>query len=72
MDGAPAENQGRFEHLQKLQKQNWQGSDFSLCDDATSGFMEGWCAKLNDDLAQIGQTKNLQEKIRPARAHQPQ
>jgi uncharacterized protein YecT (DUF1311 family) len=60
VDGAPAENQGRFEHLLKLRKENWQGSDFNLCDDATSGFMQGWCAKLNNGRVQIGQNSNLQ------------
>lgn len=59
IDGAPAENAGRFEHLAKLRRQNWTGSDFNLCDDATSGFMQGWCAKVNNDLAQVDQTKNL-------------
>jgi uncharacterized protein YecT (DUF1311 family) len=59
IDGAPAENSGRFEHLAKLQQQNWMGSDFNLCDDSTSGFMQGWCAKLNNDLAKVEQGKNL-------------
>jgi uncharacterized protein YecT (DUF1311 family) len=59
IDGAPAENFGRFQHLAKLQQQNWTGTDFNLCDDSTSGFMQGWCAKLNDDLAQINQTKDF-------------
>ncbi len=42
--GAPAEIEGRVDHLTKLRAENWQGNDFSLCDDITSGYMAGFCA----------------------------
>ncbi|WP_237478277.1 lysozyme inhibitor LprI family protein [Lichenibacterium dinghuense] len=44
VDGAPAENDGRVKHLADLKAKNWQGTDFSLCDDITSGLMMGVCA----------------------------
>lgn len=43
-DGAPAENDGRVKHLAELKAKGWQGTDFSLCDDVTSGLMMGVCA----------------------------
>jgi len=46
--GAPAEIDGRVAHLVKLKNSHWNGSDFSLCDDTTSGYMEGWCARLDE------------------------
>jgi hypothetical protein len=51
VDGAQAENFGRFDHLLRLQKSHWTGDDFSLCDDATSGFMQGWCAHVDEGFA---------------------
>lgn len=44
VDGAPAEVDGRVKHLAELQAKGWQGTDFSLCDDVTSGLMMGVCA----------------------------
>lgn len=44
IDGAPAEVDGRVKHLAELGAKGWQGTDFSLCDDATSGLMGGVCA----------------------------
>ncbi len=43
LDGAPAEMKGRIENLIAKKKANWKGSNFSLCDDITSGFMQGHC-----------------------------
>jgi hypothetical protein len=37
-----------FYHLVKLKAANWAGDNFSLCDDITSGFMQGWCADLQE------------------------
>jgi uncharacterized protein YecT (DUF1311 family) len=44
VEGAPAEESGRLEHLAKLQRERWTGTNFHLCDDITSGFMGGHCA----------------------------
>jgi uncharacterized protein YecT (DUF1311 family) len=60
VDGAPAENAARIEHLLQLQNENWAGGNFNLCDDATSGLMQGWCAKLQEDLTQVRRLKKLE------------
>jgi uncharacterized protein YecT (DUF1311 family) len=41
---APAEVDARVRHLARLKAEAWTGSDFSLCDDVTSGLMQGVCA----------------------------
>jgi uncharacterized protein YecT (DUF1311 family) len=63
VDGARAENDYRFEHLQELKNKHWTGSDFNLCDDATSGFMQGWCAKLQEDFDRVARTRKLNKII---------
>jgi len=59
VDGAPAENEARFDHLLKLKEEHWTGDDFNLCDDATSGLMQGWCADLRENFDQVVRTKRL-------------
>ncbi|HUI22261.1 MAG TPA: lysozyme inhibitor LprI family protein [Methylocella sp.] len=44
LEGAPAEEEGWLAHLQKLKKENRQGTDFSPCEDITSGAAMGFCA----------------------------
>jgi hypothetical protein len=44
IEGAPAESQGRVEHLAQLKASRWTGSDFHYCDDITSGYAMGVCA----------------------------
>ena len=50
VDGAPMEIEGRVDHLETLRKADWQGTDFSLCDDITSGYMQGFCAQHAENL----------------------
>ncbi len=50
---APAEIQGRVMHLVQLKNKNWQGADFDICDDITSGYMAGICAAQKQKLTQI-------------------
>jgi hypothetical protein len=59
VDGAPAENDSRIEHLLKLKNENSTGDVFNLCDDVTSGFMMGWCSKLQDDLNKVVRTDDF-------------
>jgi uncharacterized protein YecT (DUF1311 family) len=61
VDGAGAENGGRFDHLLELKRQHWTGSDFSLCDDITSGFMMGWCAHLEERGDKIQRQRRLEQ-----------
>ncbi len=48
---APAEIDGRVRHLARLKAEHWTGTNFSLCDDITSGLMEGICADHRERLA---------------------
>lgn len=48
--GAPAEIDGRIEHLEKLRQQHWTGKNFDLCDDITSGHMAGYCTLLQSQM----------------------
>jgi hypothetical protein len=63
IDGAPAENFGRFNHLLKLKEENWKGDDFSLCDDATSSLMAGWCADLRERFVQASRARKLNSLV---------
>jgi hypothetical protein len=53
LEGAPAEMEGRIYHLETLLKQHWQGTDFSVCDDITSGYLQGYCADLAESIAKV-------------------
>lgn len=59
--GAPAEIEYRITHLERLREQSWQGTDFSLCDDITSGLMQGYCAAHSEDFSKIKRNKELLE-----------
>ncbi len=48
---APAEIDARVRHLARLKAEGWTGSDFSLCDDVTSGMMGGICADHDQLIA---------------------
>ena len=41
---APAEAHGRVLRLAGAKKEGWTGTDFHYCDEATSGYIGGWCA----------------------------
>lgn len=43
LNGADYEMDLRVQHLAKLRTEGWTGADFSVCDDATSGFLGGAC-----------------------------
>jgi len=51
LDGAPAEMEGRISHLADLKARDWRGSDFSYCDDITSGLAMGYCAGHDASIA---------------------
>ena len=57
--GAPMEIEGRVNHLAALKAQNWQGNDFSLCDDITSGYMAGFCADHTSKFASMAREEQL-------------
>lgn len=51
LGGAQAEEEGWIAHLQKFKTENWQGQDFSPCDDITSGAAMGYCEAHEAKLA---------------------
>ena len=54
---APAEVDGRVRHLAKLKAEGWTGADFSLCDDITSGLMQGVCADHDQLIARAARAR---------------
>lgn len=66
--GAPAEVQGRLNHIDDLAKGEGDGP-FDLCDDVTSGMMMGFCARRDADFARAVRGKRwslLQNAWTPA------
>lgn len=59
VEGAPAEVEGRVKHLAELKSKNWQGSDFSFCDNITSGYMQGFCADHQEKFASAKRDEKL-------------
>jgi hypothetical protein len=57
--GAPAEVEARVKHLLDLKAKKWDGRDFDLCDDITSGFMGGHCAAHRARLVSVQRDKRL-------------
>ena len=58
-NGAPEGNQGQINHLLGLRKEHWTGDNFSLCDDASSGYMSGVCASLEEEIHQAALAHKL-------------
>ncbi len=52
LDDSAAAIDGRVKHLYRLRQQNWQGNDFSWCDDVTSGVAQGQCAMHDERVGQ--------------------
>ncbi len=58
---APDEIEGRVLHLVQLRDKNWQGNDFDICTDVTSGYMMGVCASQQEKLANIHRQQQIAE-----------
>ncbi len=52
--GAPAEVEYRVQHLKKM-KANISKEVFDVCDDATSGYMSGWCQSIEFEWGTVTQ-----------------
>lgn len=61
IEGSAAELAGRIEHLQKLHASQWNGHDFSFCDDITSGSAGGVCARHEARLEVQRREQRLQQ-----------
>jgi uncharacterized protein YecT (DUF1311 family) len=57
--GAPAELDGRLEHLDAMAKTPGKTEPFDLCDDVTSGYMMGFCASRAADAAKVDRDKRV-------------
>lgn len=57
IDGAPFEMDGRIKHLARLKADGPGKTPFDLCDDITSGMMQGFCAERAGDLADAKRRK---------------
>jgi hypothetical protein len=64
IEGAPAESDGRVTHLAELKAKGWTGTDFSFCDDITSGLAGGYCAAHEADIAGAKRDAELAALIR--------
>lgn len=59
IEGAPAEVEGRVEHLQAL-KRKPSPARFDYCDDITSGLAGGFCSARDSEIAAVGRGGRLQ------------
>lgn len=69
---APAEMSSRIAHLLKMRATHSVTSKFDLCDDATSGLMEGACESVSQDFADAKRQQELKtiERAWPAEVQQ--
>ncbi len=63
IEGAPAELDGRLDHLEKLKSQPSGPVTFDLCDDITSGFMMGHCAAHEQRIAQVKRQRRWKMRL---------
>jgi uncharacterized protein YecT (DUF1311 family) len=60
--GAPAEIEGRIEHIESLgSRPISSGAKFKFCDDTTSGFMDGFCTSYEAELSDQGRTNTIKD-----------
>ena len=59
IQGAPAENNARAEHLQSLKAAHWTGAEFNYCDDTTSGYSGAVCAVQQASIADVARSDRL-------------
>jgi uncharacterized protein YecT (DUF1311 family) len=60
LEDAPAEMDGRVLRLAKLRQKGWQGSDFTPCDDATSGWLGGMCTAHEKRFEDLRRQRGLE------------
>ena len=69
--GAPAEVAGRLEHLAQMEAGRNQ-RPIDVCDDATSGYMGGWCAAVANQLKEQKRGAGFAKLIAPWSAREKQ
>lgn len=58
-EGAPAELDGRLAHLDAMAQASRAEEPFDLCDDITSGYMMGFCARRAADAATVDRNQRV-------------
>jgi len=58
-EGAPAELDGRLEHLDAMARAGAKADRLDLCDDITSGFMMGFCADRGASAAKVERDRRV-------------
>ncbi len=63
-DGAaPAETSGRLSHLAEMKTQGTKAKPFDACDDATSGYLGGFCAERQDRMDTVRRKARLKAAV---------
>lgn len=63
VEGAPAELEGRMKHLESLKSGKKEIVPFDICDDITSGFMQGHCSSIEEEIAKRKRDRDFQTFI---------
>jgi uncharacterized protein YecT (DUF1311 family) len=63
VSGASAEVEGRLQHLKDMQS-GINKEVFDICDDATSGYMSGFCSSVQTELAEIARKTAMDSVIK--------
>lgn len=63
VSGATAEVEGRLQHLKDIQSGK-NKEVFDICDDATSGYMSGFCSSVQTELAEIARKAAMDSVIK--------
>ena len=63
LGGAPGDDAGRVHQLDRLKKQNWTGTNFSVCDHSSGREMYEQCAILTERFDKIERDQKFNELI---------
>jgi uncharacterized protein YecT (DUF1311 family) len=58
---APDEIEGRVMRLVEMKNKHWQGDNFDICDEVTSGYMMGVCADYQQKIASYKRQQQMAE-----------
>lgn len=61
--GAPAEIEGRVQHLQQMKAAKSTPKPFDFCDDITSGYMAGFCSDKEEQFKKVKRASKLDALI---------
>ncbi|OAI09078.1 hypothetical protein A1353_04940 [Methylomonas methanica] len=64
IEGAPAEIEGRLEHLLQMKQQGAEAKDIDLCDDITSSMMMNFCSSHQESIQQQERATQLANMVK--------